>query len=171
VPRPLSNDIHRCVRRDFSIASTTHLSWNMAWLRGQCPQLDTARRTRYSLHSQNTPTCYPARRLISAHLPSGRPTMHYLKLPWSHGQQDLVRHGFPDGMSFTDAALARGDGVLIQSVSFFFSCFCCVLTMSSCQCGISRSATMVIAVVMRAAAHSLPCVPPDIHACKAPTHM
>jgi tyrosine-protein phosphatase MSG5 len=59
-----------------------------------------------------TPTSYPA------HLPSGRPSMHYLKLPWSHGQQNLVQEGFPAAMEFTDAALDRGDGVLIQYVFF-----------------------------------------------------
>jgi tyrosine-protein phosphatase len=68
-----------------------------------------------------------------------------LKLQWSHGQQDLVEQGFPAAMEFTDAAIERGDGVLIH-----------------CQCGISRSATMVIALVMRAAAQSLSSVPPEV---------
>lgn len=49
-----------------------------------------------------------------AHAPSGRPPMHYLKLPWSHGQSDLVQEGFPSAMAFVDAARERGDGVLIQ---------------------------------------------------------
>ncbi|KAG6876592.1 hypothetical protein C0992_012350 [Termitomyces sp. T32_za158] len=80
---------------------------------------------------------------------TGRPGMHYLKLQWSHGQQDLVRVGFNDAMSFTDAALARGEGVLIH-----------------CQCGISRSATMVIALVMRAAAEQSPSVSTDVWALK-----
>ncbi|KAJ6627214.1 hypothetical protein B0H10DRAFT_1996099 [Mycena sp. CBHHK59/15] len=88
-------------------------------------------------------TYYPS------HLPSGRPGMHYLKLQWSHGQQDLVEHGFPEAMAFTDAALERGDGVLIH-----------------CQCGISRSATMVIALVMRTAAERTPSVPSEIWALK-----
>lgn len=48
------------------------------------------------------------------HVPSGRPGMHYLKLQWSHGQKDLVNGGFQAGMAFIDAALARGDGVLVQ---------------------------------------------------------
>ena len=56
------------------------------------------------------PTYYPA------HVPSGRPAMHYLKLQWSHGQQDLVDDGFKAGMAFADAALARGQGCLIQYV-------------------------------------------------------
>ncbi|CAK5264763.1 unnamed protein product [Mycena citricolor] len=89
------------------------------------------------------PTFFPA------HLSSGRPAMHYLKLQWSHGQQDLVEHGFPEAMYFVDAALDRGEGVLIH-----------------CQCGISRSATMVIALVMRAAAERSPSVPSEIWALK-----
>ncbi|KAK0481915.1 hypothetical protein IW261DRAFT_1472982 [Armillaria novae-zelandiae] len=56
------------------------------------------------LKSPRPDTFYPA------HHASGRPAMHYLKLMWSHGQQDL--------------------------------------------CGISRSATMIIALVMRAAERS-----------------
>jgi len=50
------------------------------------------------------------------HLASGRPGMHYLKLQWSHGQQNLVNDGFQEAMSFTDAAVERGDGILIQCV-------------------------------------------------------
>ncbi|KAJ7275324.1 hypothetical protein B0H12DRAFT_1199429 [Mycena haematopus] len=80
-------------------------------------------------------------------LARGRPGMYYLKLQWSHGQQDLVEHGFPDAMAFTDAALERGDGVLIH-----------------CQCGISRSATLVIALVMRAAAERSSNMPSEIWA-------
>lgn len=52
---------------------------------------------------------------------TGRPGMHYLKLQWSHGQQDLVHSGFPAAMAFTDAALHRREGVLIQFVISFFS--------------------------------------------------
>ncbi|KAK0481934.1 hypothetical protein IW261DRAFT_1110369 [Armillaria novae-zelandiae] len=95
------------------------------------------------LKSPRPDTFYPA------HHASGRPAMHYLKLMWSHGQQDLVASGFPAAMAFTDAALDRGDGVLIH-----------------CQCGISRSATMVIALVMRAAAERSPTVPREIWALK-----
>lgn len=50
------------------------------------------------------------------HPPSGRPAMHYLKLSWSHGQRDLVAHGFPTAMAFIDAALQRNQGILIQYV-------------------------------------------------------
>ncbi|KAG5654735.1 hypothetical protein H0H81_003743 [Sphagnurus paluster] len=82
-------------------------------------------------------------------LATGRPGMHYLKLQWSHGQQDLVDVGFQTAMAFTDAALTRGEGVLVH-----------------CQCGISRSATLVIALVMRAAAEQSPSVPPEVWALK-----
>ncbi|KAI0639334.1 hypothetical protein C8Q77DRAFT_1046832 [Trametes polyzona] len=88
-------------------------------------------------------TYYPA------HLPSGRPAMHYLKLHWSHGQSDLVQEGFPAAFSFVDRALERGDGVLVH-----------------CQCGVSRSATLVIALVMRAAAQRSPSVPSEVWALK-----
>ncbi|KAH7915364.1 phosphatases II [Hygrophoropsis aurantiaca] len=95
-----------------------------------------------NLHSQSNgseSTYYPP------HIPSGRPGMHYLKLLWSHGQSDLVQEGFPTAMAFVDAALQRNEGVLIH-----------------CQCGISRSATLVIALVMRAAATCSPSVEPEI---------
>lgn len=42
--------------------------------------------------------------------------MHYLKLSWSHGQPELVKDGFITAMGFIDAALERGDGVLVQYV-------------------------------------------------------
>lgn len=61
-------------------------------------------------NSTADPTFYPA------HPSSGRPAMHYLKLQWSHGQQNLVDDGFKDGMAFADAALQRGDGCLVQYV-------------------------------------------------------
>ena len=56
-----------------------------------------------------------------AHIPSGRPGFHYLKLPWSHGQPDLVSVGLPAAFDFVDKSVARGDGILIQSVFFFLS--------------------------------------------------
>ncbi|KIJ45149.1 hypothetical protein M422DRAFT_167414 [Sphaerobolus stellatus SS14] len=86
---------------------------------------------------------------VPPHGPSGRPAMHYLRLPWSHGQTDLVGIGFVEGMTFVDQALARGDGVLVH-----------------CQCGVSRSATMVIALVMRAAHSNSPSTPPEVLALK-----
>jgi tyrosine-protein phosphatase len=82
----------------------------------------------------NQATYYPADGM-------GRPGLHYLKLQWSHGQSDLVQRGFPEAMAFVDQSLARGEGVLIH-----------------CQCGISRSATLVIALVMRAASLRSPWV-------------
>ncbi|KAK1223790.1 hypothetical protein PQX77_013314 [Marasmius sp. AFHP31] len=93
--------------------------------------------------SQSDSTYYPP------HPPTGRPGMHYLKLHWSHGQHDLVADGFPSAMEFTDAALKRGEGVLIH-----------------CQCGVSRSATLVIAIVMRAAADRSASVPSEVWALK-----
>ncbi|KAI0067711.1 hypothetical protein BV25DRAFT_852081 [Artomyces pyxidatus] len=76
---------------------------------------------------------------------NGRPGMRYLKLQWSHGQSDLVQRGFDEAMSFVDRSVERGEGVLIH-----------------CQCGISRSATLVIALVMRAATLRSPSVPPQV---------
>jgi len=72
------------------------------------------------------PTYYPP------HVPSGRPGMHCLKLDWSHGQQDLVNHGFRDGMAFVDAALDRGEGCLIQyGPSFqFLILYPCLINMT-----------------------------------------
>ncbi|KAF8649717.1 hypothetical protein AX16_005489 [Volvariella volvacea WC 439] len=83
------------------------------------------------------------------HAASGRPGMYYLKLQWSHGQQNLVKEGFKAAMAFTDAALERGEGVLVH-----------------CQCGISRSATLAIALVMRAAHERSQSVPPEVWALK-----
>ena len=37
---------------------------------------------------------------------------------------------------------------------------------TSCQCGVSRSATLIIALVMRAAAQRSPSVPPEVWALK-----
>lgn len=53
-----------------------------------------------------------------AHISTGRPGLHYLKLPWSHGQPDLVTVGLPAAFEFVDKSVARGDGILIQSVFF-----------------------------------------------------
>ncbi|KAG8949947.1 hypothetical protein FRC03_000189 [Tulasnella sp. 419] len=77
--------------------------------------------------SKPVPKFYPADPSI------GRPAINYLHLPWSHGQADLVSSGFPIAFEFVDDSIRRGKGVLIH-----------------CQCGVSRSATLVIALVMRA---------------------
>ncbi|CAE6335517.1 unnamed protein product [Rhizoctonia solani] len=69
--------------------------------------------------------------------PTGDPALLYIHLPWSHGQSDLVKSGFPSAMSFVDHAQRKGQGVLIH-----------------CQCGVSRSATLMIALVMRASMSS-----------------
>lgn len=61
--------------------------------------------------SETGETLYPAHGL--------RPAMHYMKLPWSHGQPDLVKDGFNTAMAFIDSALHRGDGVLVQYVYAF----------------------------------------------------
>lgn len=103
----------------------------------------------------STSTYYPP------HPSSGRPAMHYLKLSWSHGQRDLVTHGFPAAMAFVDAALQRNQGVLVQYVLSFHARLSLTLP-SSCQCGVSRSATLIIAIVMRAAATRSPNVPPHV---------
>lgn len=116
-----------------------------------------------SVSDEQDPTYFPA------HPASGRPGLYYLRLPWSHGQLDLVQEGFPAAMAFVDKAIARGDGVLIQYV---FSCYmvyewvlmCTYL--NSCQCGVSRSATLAIALVMRAAATRSPHVPSEVWALK-----
>ena len=121
-------------------------------------------------HVQDPPSTSDAKHYYPPHVPSGRPGMHYLKLDWSHGQQDLVNHGFKEGMAFVDAALNRGEGCLIQSVIILTSVHTLThMTHSlifhfSCQCGISRSATMVIALVMRAAAETHTYVPPEVWA-------
>ena len=103
----------------------------------------------------------PSSTYYPPHLPSGRPGMYYLKLHWSHGEKHLVRDGFPVAMAFVDAALARNEGVLIQYVHRLYH-FPCLTLHFSCQCGISRSATLVIAIVMRAAATRSPLVPPQV---------
>lgn len=84
-----------------------------------------------------------------ANIPTGRPGLHYLKLPWSHGQPDLVNVGLPAAFDFVDKSVARGDGILIH-----------------CQCGISRSGTLIIALVMRAAAQCSTAVPSEVWALK-----
>lgn len=73
-------------------------------------------RSTASVPDLKSPSTTPDSTFYPPHIPSGRPGMHYLKLQWSHGQKDLVTDGFQAGIVFSDAALARGDGVLIQSV-------------------------------------------------------
>lgn len=60
--------------------------------------------------SKPAPVFYPADPT------TGRPELHYLQLPWSHGQPDLVKNGFPQAMAFADDSIRRGKGVLVQYV-------------------------------------------------------
>ncbi|KDE05004.1 hypothetical protein MVLG_04549 [Microbotryum lychnidis-dioicae p1A1 Lamole] len=73
---------------------------------------------------------------------SGRPEIDYLWLKWGHDESDLVEaRKFQDAFDFLDRARATDGGkgrVLVH-----------------CQCGVSRSATVVIAYCMREAARAL----------------
>jgi tyrosine-protein phosphatase len=125
---------------------------------------DGALRNFVSTPDLQKPPTRPTGTYWHAHAPSGRPAMHYLKLAWSHGQSDLVNVGFVEGMRFVDEALVRNEGVLIQYVVPLVTPFLMteINFPHSCQCGVSRSATMVIALVMRAAEYGGPNVPADV---------
>ncbi|GAA5947062.1 hypothetical protein JCM3765_002135 [Sporobolomyces pararoseus] len=70
---------------------------------------------------------------------TGRPSIEYLWLKWGHDEADLVEaHKFQSAFDFLDEARDRGEKVLVH-----------------CQCGVSRSATVVIAYCMREAAKAL----------------
>ncbi|SGY30850.1 BQ5605_C002g01186 [Microbotryum silenes-dioicae] len=73
---------------------------------------------------------------------SGRPEIDYLWLKWGHDESDLVEaRKFQAAFDFLDRARATDGGkgrVLVH-----------------CQCGVSRSATVVIAYCMREAARAL----------------
>lgn len=129
--------IERGIRSILNVAKEVSSPFDTAVAQPRRPFSSTPNITRTTKSSNST--YYPP------HIPSGRPGMHYLRLAWSHGQSDLVHSGFPEAMSFVDQALERGDGVLIH-----------------CQCGVSRSATLVIALVMRAAALASPSVPAEV---------
>lgn len=63
------------------------------------------------------------------------PQMQYLHLPWGHDESDLVESSkFSTAFEFIDLALKSGGKILIQ-----------------CQCGVSRSATVMIGYCMREA--------------------
>ncbi|RKP26659.1 Mkp-4, partial [Syncephalis pseudoplumigaleata] len=55
----------------------------------------------------------------------------YKKFNWGHNQEDLLEF-FENAFSFIDHGRSHGDGVLVH-----------------CQCGVSRSASLVLAYVMR----------------------
>lgn len=70
---------------------------------------------------------------------SGRPELDYLWLKWGHDESDLVEaKKFQAAFDFLDEARERDGRVLVH-----------------CQCGVSRSATVVIAYCMREAAKAL----------------
>lgn len=70
---------------------------------------------------------------------SGRPELEYLWLKWGHDEADLVEaQKFQAAFDFLDEARERGERTLVH-----------------CQCGVSRSATVVIAYCMREAAKAL----------------
>ncbi|GAA5864992.1 hypothetical protein JCM1840_005700 [Sporobolomyces johnsonii] len=70
---------------------------------------------------------------------SGRPSIEYLWLKWGHDEADLVEaQKFQAAFDFLDEARSRDERVLVH-----------------CQCGVSRSATVVIAYCMREAAKAL----------------
>ena len=64
---------------------------------------------------------------------------------------------------------AAGGRVALFSMFFFNNFYNSIATRNchSCQCGISRSATMIIAIVMRAAAEHAAWVPPEVWALKS----
>ncbi|GAA96396.1 uncharacterized protein L969DRAFT_51772 [Mixia osmundae IAM 14324] len=67
---------------------------------------------------------------------SGRHALRYLHLRWGHDQDQLVRE-FPALCDLIDSARAEGKKILCH-----------------CQCGVSRSSTLILGYVMRQAARS-----------------
>lgn len=78
----------------------------------------------------------PVRLRFPASSSKRRPALDYLWLRWGHDESDLVEsRKFDVAFAFLDEARAQGAKVLVN-----------------CQCGVSRSATVVIAYCMREAA-------------------
>lgn len=63
---------------------------------------------------------------------NGRPALEYRKLPWSHDEDGLAGGAFDGAFEAIDRAIASGTRTLVH-----------------CQCGVSRSATLVIGYCMR----------------------
>ncbi|KAG0148323.1 hypothetical protein CROQUDRAFT_41508 [Cronartium quercuum f. sp. fusiforme G11] len=72
---------------------------------------------------------------FSADEQTGRPALEYRKLPWSHDEDGLAAGAFDGIFEAIDRALDSGRRTLVH-----------------CQCGVSRSATLVIGYVMRRSA-------------------
>ncbi|BGP21556.1 tyrosine-protein phosphatase [Rhodotorula toruloides] len=94
--------------------------------------------TRAHTHPQTTTRSADAVR-FPPNQRSGRPELEYLWLKWGHDEADLVEaQKFQAAFDFLDEARERGERTLVH-----------------CQCGVSRSATVVIAYCMREAAKAL----------------
>lgn len=100
------------------------------------PSLMRATLSTPNLHSSFRSTPEPSMQPLRAHFVAdpalGRPALEYLHLPWGHDEDRLATRQFPTAFAFMDEAAAKGVNVLVH-----------------CQCGVSRSATAVIAYVLR----------------------
>lgn len=98
-----------------------------------------ARRPTPLTTSLSNPRIPPTSSRYPANSRSGRPSLEYLWLKWGHDESDLVEAlKFQVAFDFLDKVRAEGGRVLVH-----------------CQCGVSRSATVIIAYCMREAAVAL----------------